>query len=168
MRFKTIALAGIILSILSGCQSTKINLGDYKEEKTKETLTIDNVNVPTDFYLVGKSWKLKTIDKKPVMENIIVTLKFQKSFNKKYPIMLSGKSACNSYTTDININDKTKKLEVSTPITHTKKICFEENIMSMEKKFLKSLQKNKKIHRKNTKELILTNKNNEEYLFGLM
>lgn len=180
MNIKKLIALSLLSIVITGCGSTKLYLSDIKESKgtklylsdfkedkmSKRKLNIEDVNVPTDFYLVNKTWLLTKINDESLANNITVTMKFQQGFNITYPVMLSGKSACNSYTTDIKIDEEENNILLSNEFTITKKHCFEENVMEMESEFVNLLKENKKIFRKNQQELVLVNKNGKKFLFS--
>ncbi len=167
MKLKTVAMISLFSFFLAGCETTgtKIYLSDLQKNEPEKKLTLDDVNVPTDYYLVDKTWMLSTINGEAVENNVIVTMKFQNGFNKSYPVMLSGKSGCNSYTTDLKVGKVSKALELSNEFTITRKVCFEENIMDVEKLFINAIKDNEKIVRKNQTQIILEDDKKRKFLF---
>lgn len=165
MKLKNIAMISLFSFFLAGCESTKIYISDLQKNEPEKKLTLDDVNVPTDFYLVDKTWMLSSINGEAVENNIVVTMKFQNGFNKSYPVMLSGKSGCNSYTTDLKVGKISKSLELSDEFTITRKVCFEENIMDVEKLFINAIKDNEKIIRKNQTQIILEDNKKRKFLF---
>ena len=170
---RKIMLATLLSIMLSGCSATNnINDKAYEKAVSKKSrsahdriMATDNIRVPNNFFLLDTSWKLDFYNENKVDKDIYVTMNFTNSFNYEYKLMVSGKSACNSYSVDVDIDTNAHLFKASEKIMITNNNCHDPKIKLMDANFINTLIDNKKIEKFNNNRIILTDKHANTYEF---
>lgn len=175
MNTKKILIAFLSSIILSACNNLQMTDKEVVSEETTHEIikqntfsNSDNIRVPNNFFLIDSSWKLDIYNGEKIYSNINVTMNFNKNFNKEYDLMVSGKSACNSYNTDIKIDTNNHNFKNSGNFILTKMLCFDPSIINMESNFIDMLKNNNKIEKYNNERIVLTDSKLNTYEFLLM
>ena len=124
---KDIVILGLIILLLSiGCIGESTTAPTPIPLKTTTSAPSRTEEIP----LMGKVWKLHSLDGEPAIADKLVSLEFKEDGN------IGGTAGCNHYFSSYEIDGATLSFGV---VGSTEMYCNEEGVMDQEFKYLKTL-----------------------------